>query len=375
MVLSLGGIPLLSQDDIDKLLNSLDVGATEGAPEATGQPGAVAAEGMEAAASSGGVSTGTIPREETTTAERRNFKLYNFRRPDKFSKDHLRALQTIHENFARQLGLVMTAYLRMTVEIDVVSVDQLTYDEFIRTMPSPMTVSILEMEPLPGQTLLGLGYEVTSSIIDRMLGGPGNPTVKPRELTDIERSLIKRILDRALATLEESWRSVMNVVINSVGLEESYALIQVASAGEIVALITFEVNLGNRDSGLMSLCIPYPVLEGVIGQLSAQHIFHRQQQINTPEQQDEVIAKLSHAKMPIQVILGGTGLSLRELLALGVGDVVRLDRLASQDLLVCVNDKSKFYCRPGTLKNNLAVRIVDSVEDVEAIEGFGANVQ
>jgi len=341
---------MLSQDEIDNLLSSLSVGLD--------QP-AVA----EAVAGSGGGGESVY--------EKRNYKLYNFRRPDKFSKDHLRALQTIHENFARQLGLVMTAYLRMTVEIDVVSVDQLTYDEFVRSMPSPMTVSILELDPLPGQVLMGLGYEVTSSIIDRMLGGPGLSEPKAREMTDIEQSLIRRVIDRALVSLEEAWRSMMTVNVSMVGMEESYTLIQVATPGEIVALITFEVNLGNKNSGLISLCIPYPVLETVISQLSAQHIFHRQQ-ANVPiEDQERILKKLNHAKMPVQVLLGGTTLTVKDLLELSVGDVIRLDKAANDNLLACVNGRPKFYCRPGKLKNKLAVYVYDSVEDVEAIEGFG----
>lgn len=340
---------MLSQDEIDSLLSSLSVGLDQSMIDDAGG-------------------------DEELVYEKRNYKLYNFRRPDKFSKDHLRALQTIHESFARQLGLVLTAYLRMTVEIDVVSVDQLTYDEFVRSMPSPMTVSVLELDPLPGQTLLGLGYEVTSSIIDRMLGGPGMAEIKARELTDIEQSLIRRVLDRVIVSLEEAWRSVMNVNATMVGMEESYALIQVATPGEIVALITFEVNLGNKNSGLISLCIPYPVLEGVIGQLSAQHIFHRQQDSIPVEEQEKILKKLNYARTPVQVLLGGTSINVKELLELSVGDVIRLDRMATDNLLACVNGKPKFFCRPGKLKDKLAVYVVDNVEIEEAIEGFGINV-
>lgn len=271
------------------------------------------------------------------------------------------------------MGLVLTAYLRMTVEIDVVSVDQLTYDEFVRSMPSPMTVSILELDPLPGQVLMGFGYEVTSSVIDRMLGGPGLAEPKARELTDIEQSLIRRVIDRTIVSLEEAWRSMMNVNASMVGLEETYALIQVATPGEIVALITFEVNLGNKNSGLISLCIPYPVLEGVIGQLSAQHIFHRQQSSVPFEEQEKILKKLNYAKMPVSVMLGGTSITVRDLLDLAVGDVIRLDREASQSLLTCVNGRPKFFSRPGKLKDNLAVYVVDPVEDEESIEGFGLN--
>ncbi|MGE0200535.1 MAG: flagellar motor switch protein FliM [Candidatus Melainabacteria bacterium] len=347
---------MLSQDEIDNLLSSLSV---------TAEPAAAAA--------GGGGGAGGFMTDDHPHVEKRNYKLYNFRRPDKFSKDHLRALQTIHESFARQFGLILTAYLRMNVEIDVVSVDQLTYDEFVRSMPSPMTVGIMELDPLPGQVLMGVGYEAISCIIDRMLGGPGNPEPKARELTDIEQSLVRRVLDRAINCLEESWRSMMNINAALVGMEESYALIQVATPGEIVSLITFEINLGNKNSGLISLCIPYPVLEGVIGQLSAQHIFHRQTSRSGNEEQETILTKLHFAKTPLQVLLGGTTINVQDLLMLNVGDVIRLDRLAADNLLVCVNQKPKFFCRPGTLKDKLAVYIVDDVDNVEALEGFGLN--
>jgi flagellar motor switch protein FliM len=355
---------MLSQEEIDSLLSSLSVDMeaqtgpeTETPPEPKARSHATAEAGAE--------------ERDPKSPEKRGYKLYNFRRPDKFSKDHLRTLQTIHESFARQLSLVLTAYLRMTVEIDVVSVDQLTYDEFVRSMPSPMTVSILELDPLPGQVLMGLGYEVTSSIIDRMLGGPGLSEAKARELTDIEQSLIRRVLDRTIGCLEESWRSMMNVNASVVGMEESYALIQVAASGEIVALITFEINLGKKNSGLISLCIPYPVLEGVIGQLSVQHIFQRQQATMPVEEQVKILKKLSYARMPIQVLLAGTRVSVGDLVDLAVGDVLRLDRGANDDLLLCINARPKFYCRPGQVKGKLAVCVSESVTDEEAIKGFG----
>ncbi len=310
--------------------------------------------------------------------DKRHYKLYNFRRPDKFSKDHLRALQTIHEGFARQLGMLLTAYLRMSIEIDVVSVDQLTYDEFVHSMPSPMSVAIVEMIPLPGQVMLGFSHEVTSSVIDRMLGGMGVSENKPRELTDIEQQLVRRVIDRAMRTLEEAWSSVVQMENNLVGMEDSYALIQVASPGEIVSLITFEVNFSKRDSGLMSLCIPFPVLEGIIDQLSAQHIFHGQTRDPSPEEQNKVLARLNHAKIPVQVMLGGTRIRVGELVDLAVGDVIRLNRRVSEPLMVSVNGKPKFFARPGTMRNHLAVSVTDPVQEDEiqsskVLEGFGLN--
>lgn len=375
---------MLSQDEIDSLLSTLTV-AQPAAPAAGGpqpQAGAPAVGASPAPAPAMPNHVAGINMElydpnqdpevlkELQAAERlKNFKHYNFKRPDKFSKEHLRSLQSIHDNFSRQFSLLLTTYLRMNVDVDVVSVDQLTYDEFVRSMPRPMTISILEFNPLPGQLLFGLSFEVTLSIIDRMLGGPGTCSSKPRELTDIEASLIKRVIERGNQCLEEAWRSMMNVQVSQIGMEENYSLVQVASSGEIVALITFEVTLGNKDSGLMSLCIPYPVLEGVMGDLTTQHMFNKRL---TEEQHydQEILQKMQFANIPANVILGGTQISLSEFMQLQVGDVIRLDRQATDELLLCVNHKPKFFCRPGTYRNNLAVGITKVVNNPESIKGF-----
>ncbi|MEB3206675.1 MAG: flagellar motor switch protein FliM [Vampirovibrionales bacterium] len=356
---------MLTQDEIDNLLSTLN-GIPAAQPPAEPTP----AVSHSAAAPANAAAVNNFNAASFEAEHRLNYKLYNFRRPDKFSKDHLRALQSIHENFSRQMTLKLTTFLRMPLEVDVVSVDQLTYDEFVRSMPSPMTVCIMEFVPLPGQILLGIGHEVTSSIINRLLGGPGQSEVKPRELTDIEQSLMKRVIDKTTSSLEEAWRSMINVSANIVGMEDSYALIQVASNNEIVALITFEVNLGTRDSGLMSLCIPYPVLESILEQLNSQQIFHQKQKDNDPNTQFKMLDKLRHADLPVRVILGGTQISFQELLKLSVNDVIQLDQQITDDLLVCVNHQPKFYARPGTLKNNLAVAVANPVDDIEKVDNY-----
>jgi flagellar motor switch protein FliM len=342
---------MLSQEEIDSLISSMGSGLDK--------PTSVVVE-----------------EDSGTSLLERNCKLYNFRRPDKFSKDHLRALQTIHEGFARQLGLVLTAYLRMPVELEVISVDQLTYDEFVHSMPNPMLVSILEMDPLPGQVLLGFSHEVTSGLIDRMLGGPGLSEARPRELTDIEQQLIRRVLNRTITTLQEAWESVVSVNSKIVGMEDSYVLIQVASPGEIIALVTLQVTLGRQEFGLISFCVPYPVLEGVIDQLSAQHIFHGSAKFSTQDEHEKLLARLSNAKIPVSVILGGAKIHVSELVELGVGDVIRLNRQVDDELLICINGSPKFFGKPGTLRKHLATYATTPLteEDVQSnklLEGFG----
>lgn len=297
--------------------------------------------------------------EDDSGDYKKGYKLYNFRRPDKFSKDHLRALQDLHREFSRQISLILTAYLRMRIEIEVVSTDQLTYDEFIRSMPSPMTIGIFELNPLPGQILLGVSFEVLSCIVDRMLGGLGLSEYKQRELTDIEEALSKKVIERIVKALENAWSNIVPVQGNVVGLDNNYQMVQVASTGEIVALITFEVQIAGKYFGLISLCFPYPVLETVLGNLSTQHIFQTKGIIATTEERQKMIEKLNTSKVDLSVLFGSTDISLEEFLDLKEGDIIKLDAKTTDDLIVKVNGEKKYFARPGTLKDKVCVKITE----------------
>ena len=297
--------------------------------------------------------------EDDSGDYKKGYKLYNFRRPDNFSKDHLRALQDLHREFSRQISLILTAYLRMRIEIEVVSTDQLTYDEFIRSMPSPMTIGIFELNPLPGQILLGVSFEVLSCIVDRMLGGLGLSEYKQRELTDIEEALSKKVIERIVKALENAWSNIVPVQGNVVGLDNNYQMVQVASTGEIVALITFEVQIAGKYFGLISLCFPYPVLETVLGNLSTQHIFQTKGIIATTEERQKMIDKLNTSKVDLSVLFGSTDISLEEFLDLKEGDIIKLDAKTTDDLIVKVNGEKKYFARPGTLKDKVCVKITE----------------
>lgn len=300
--------------------------------------------------------------EDAADAYKKGYKLYNFRRPDKFSKDHLRALQDLHREFSRQLSLILTAYLRMRVEIEVVSTDQLTYDEFIRSMPSPMTIGIFELNPLPGQILLGISFDVLSSIVDRMLGGLGLSENRQRELTDIEEALAKKVIEKIVKNLETTWSNIVPVHGNIVGLDNNYQTVQVAASGEIVALITFEMQVAGKYFGLMSLCFPYPVLETVLGSLSTQHIFQTKGIIATTEDRQKMIQKLNTSNVDISVLFGSTEISLEEFLDLKEGDIIKLDTKLTDDLIVKVNNEKKYFARPGTLNNKISVKITEEYD-------------
>lgn len=298
---------------------------------------------------------------------KKGYKLYNFRRPDKFSKEHLRGLQDIHRELSRQLSLSMTGYLRIPINIDVVSVDQITYDEFVSSMPNPMTVGIFELAPLPGQILLGFSFEVISCIVDRMLGGVGVAESTSRELTDIEEALTKKVLEKTIETFATAWSNIMPAQANLIDVENNYSMVQVASPSEIIALITLEIQMSGKHYGLMNICLPYPLLESIIGQLNTQHIFQTKGIMATAEEKQNMINKLNTSNVNIEVIFGSTKITLKDFIALKEGDVVLLDNKIHDDLVVKVNGAKKFFARPGTIKNKMCVKITNRYDETSEI--------
>jgi flagellar motor switch protein FliM len=232
-------------------------------------------------------------------------------------------------------------------------------------MPTPMTIGVLELNPLPGQILIGLSHEIITSIVDRMLGGVGNGEDDPRILTDIEESLAKKVIERLNKSLETAWKNIFPVHVQIVNMDNNYSLIQVCNPGEIVALVTLEVQISTKQSGLLSLCFPFPVLETVIGQLSSQHIFQSKGILTSSEDKQKMLEKLHAAKISVNSILGSTDISLQDFMELKEGDVIKLDCSVNDDLLICINGEKRFRGRPGTSKNHIAVKIVDKYVEKE----------
>ncbi len=300
-------------------------------------------------------------------SEHKSYKLYNFRRPDKFSKDNLRALRDIHREFSKAISLVLSGYLRMRVEIEIVSVDQLTYEEFVRSMPSPISVGVFEFEPLSGQILLGISFEVISCIVNRMLGGVGVTDPQSRELTDIEKALAKKVINIILKSLEDSWNSIVPVTGKFISLDDNYQSIQVATAGEIVALLTFEVQIAGKHFGLFSICFPYPVLETVLTHLSTQHIFQTKGLVATNDERMKMISKLNLSMADFRVQFGTCNITLDDFLQLSEGDIIKLDNKVSDDMIVKINGEKKFFARPGVLKNQICVKITDVYDEMHEV--------
>lgn len=297
--------------------------------------------------------------EDISEEFKKGYKLYNFRRPDKFSKEHLRALQDIHRDFVRQLALTLTTYLRMDVEMDIISVDQLTYDEYVCSMPPHFQNGIFKLNPLSGEISLGLSSEVLTVILDRMLGGDGSNHDFNRDLTQIEEALTKKIIEKIIKTLENSWCSVLPVKAEFTSLDNGYHVVPITTSGEIVALISFEIRLGSKNFGLINLCFPYPVLETVLQKLTPQYIFQHTNVVSNEIGRNEILNKIYPANIDLSVVLGTAKVLINDVLELKEGDVIKLDQKIDEKLYVLIDNKKKFEAMPGRKDGRICVKIAD----------------
>jgi len=289
-------------------------------------------------------------------------KPYDFRRPNKFSKEHLRSLEMLHQNFARLLSTFYSGYLRTAINVEVASVGQMIFEEFMRSIPSPTVLTIFECRPLEGAVIMETNSQVIFPLIDLMFGGPGSATDKARELTDIEITVVRRLYDKMLEHLVVAWQDFYDIEPEIQAIETNPRMQQMYSPNEVVALVTFSVSIEEEPRGLMNLCLPYIVLEPAISKLSVRQQFLRQ--TGTPKIEDTKWIKhwLGYSNVNLDIILGETSISVRDFLQLQVNDVLTLNRKVDQDLDLYVENELKFGVQTGRINNNLAVQVVALIE-------------
>lgn len=326
---------VLSQNEIDSLLDALSSGSFD-------------IDSMDA------------------ESEEKKIKIYDFRRPDKFSKDQLRAIQMIHESFARQLTTTFSTMVRSMVSAEVASVDQLAYDEFVRSLVQPTVIGILEMYPFSGNALIEINPNLVFAIIDRMLGGKGEFSGKARDLTDIERMVIERVIMRMLELLEESWSTVVDVRFRFENMESNPFFVQICPGTDMVLLVILKLKVADVE-GMVSICIPYFLMEPIMDKLSSQQWFASTGRKKEEGARDAIVRHLGHVKIPLSIELGHTILSVEDVLQLRSGDVIKLDETVEDRIDIRVGNMIKFLGRPGTVEGNYAAEIADVLYDDEMI--------
>ncbi len=322
-------------------------------------------DALLSAVESGGVETAEkLSSRIVTTKE---VHTYDFKRPERVSKEQMRALEGIHDSFARNFGASLSGFLRTIVEVRVATAEQLTYSEFIHSLPNPTNFNLLTTEPLEGQMCLELSPLIIYPIIDRLLGGSNSELFIPqRPLTMIEQRLVGRITSRALQSLTESWTELVEVVFKITETESNPHLVQIVAPNEVVVVIGFEIKMSGR-AGTMSLCIPFNVIEPVMGKLLSQGWLAYQRQSSVEDKSEEISRGLGVTHVDVIAYLAETTVTLGELLTLQAGDILQTTKEANDELILQVEGQNKFAGELGKHKRNLAIKITRMAEVEEPL--------
>ncbi|MBD7967227.1 flagellar motor switch protein FliM [Paenibacillus gallinarum] len=321
-------------------------------------------DALLAALSSGEMDAEELKKEDS----QKKIRSYDFKRAVRFSKDHIRSLTRIHENFARYLTTYFSAQLRTFVQINVVQVEQLPYDEFIRSIPKMTILNIFEAEPLQGRMVLEVNPNVAYAMLDRLLGGPGTSTAKVNTMTEIEIIIMERIFSKAFDSLQEAWKTVLDIKPRMEALETNPQFMQIVSPNETIALISLSTKIGDT-TGMINLCIPHVVVEPIMSKLSTHQWFISEKKSRAPEEMVALKERVKKAKLPIIAELGESQISIAEFLSLGVGDVIALGKPVNEGLTIKVGEKAKFIGSPGSLRDRVAVQIDEIlIEGVEELD-------
>lgn len=310
------------------------------------------------------MSSGEFDVDEIKQADERQVKNYDFKRPAKFSKEHLRTLEIIFEHYGRLLSTNLPVYLRKNVQVSVVNSEALTFSEFTNSLANPVLLGIVNFAPLNGNIMIELASNLGYAMIDRMLGGQGVPLEKNREFSEIELSIIEKIIVISVRLLREPWRNVIDIspVLERVETNPQFA--QIIAPTEMISIVTLSVKIGDVE-GLMNICLPYFTLEDIMDKLNTKYWFSTMQKTSDDVYTDHIESLIRKVNMPIKAILGKSTITVSDFVNLQLGDVIRLDTKVEDELNVYVGNIKKFTALPGASKDAYAVRVTSVIREEE----------
>lgn len=306
------------------------------------------------------VSDGDIARAEKPADSDRDVHMiaYDFRRPERVSKEQLKGLQSLFEAFAREVSILFPPYLRTIVRVDLTSIDQLTYDEFILSVARPTALSIIDMSPLEGTAVLELSPSMVFPIVDRVLGGRGTALAEPRELTEIENRIVQRIVTMILDSLKRSWEQLIEFDLSVMQQESDPLIVQIVAGSEMVVLVGYEIHIGET-VGTMNFCIPLLVLNPVLDQISQQvHYIRRMSPEQTRLTQEVLMRTLVKAVSPVDAVLGTVKLTLNDINQLQEGDIITLDTSIHDPVSITVGGIPQFIAKRGRRREQSATQLL-----------------
>ena len=308
------------------------------------------------------LSSGELDVDDIQKAPEKEAKNYDFARPAKFSKDHLRTLEIIFEHYGRLLSTNLPVYLRKSVQVDVINSEAVTFSEFTNALSNPVLLGITHMEPLKGNVIMELAPKLGYAMVDRMLGGLGQPLEKNRDFSEIELLIIERVFTICVNLMIEPWANVVKLKPKLERIETNPQFAQIISPSEMIAIITMNIKIGDVD-GLMNICLPYIALEDVMDKVNTKYWYANMQAMDERSFQDVIETMIEKAPMPIKAVLGQSIISVNDFVNIQVGDIIRLDRKVDDELDIFVGNIKKFTALPGTSVDNYAVRVTSVIRE------------
>jgi len=301
-----------------------------------------------------------LETSEDNLLPQRQVTLYDFKRPNRVSKEQLRAFRGVHDKMARSLASQISSIMRSIVEIQLHSVDQMTYGEFLMSLPNPTSFNVFSMKPLEGSGVIEINPSIAFPMLDRLLGGKGEPYDASREFSDIELSLFETILRVMMSTLKEAWAPVMEIYPAIESKESSPNVVQIVAQNEIVVMVVMEIIIGHS-SGMMNICYPVISLEPILPKLASRDLMLNETN-SKKSRNKELQVLLGGAKVTVEANLGESELTLRDILELDSGDIIRLNTPADDTVILSIDGKDRFKGEIGLRRFRKSVQITEIIE-------------
>lgn len=308
------------------------------------------------------LTSGELDVEEIKESSEKQVKDYDFARPSKFSKEHLRTLEIIFEHYGRLISTNLPVYLRKNVQVEVMNSEAVTYSEFSNALSNPVLLGIVNFAPLQGNIIIEIASNLGYAMVDRMLGGRGEPIDKTREFSEIELLIIERIIAVCVNHLREPWENVVDIHPHLERIETNSQYAQIISPSEMIAIVTINLKIGDVE-GLMNVCLPYITLEDVMDKLNTKYWFSNMTSHDETDYSESIEALINRAQIPIKAVLGKSSISVNDFMGLQLGDVIRLNRKVDDELDIYVGNIRKFTAMPGSSGDEYAVRITSVVRE------------
>lgn len=308
------------------------------------------------------LSTGELDVEQMQESGDRKVKDYDFKRPAKFSKEHLRTLEIIYEHYGRLISTNLPVYLRKNVQVSVTSSETVTFSEFTNALSNPVILGIVDFQPLAGTIIVELATNLGFAMIDRMLGGPGAPLEKARDFSEIEMTILEKMIVICMQLMREPWKNVIDINPVMERIETNAQFAQVIAPSDMIAIVTMNVKIGEVE-GLMNICLPYFTLEDVMDKLNTKYWFSTMQKEDAEEYEEHIEALIKRIDIPVKAVLGKSQVSVNDFIGLQPGDIIRLNTDVTSEMEVYVGNIKKFKALPGSNRDKYAVRVTEVIRE------------